>query len=136
MVSLGITVGQTWTSLPGTYVDPPAELSHDGSLIGLNGLHELVHLVTRAVFLRIPDRSESDLGGLDAFLQAFHLVNRQPRLSEEQIAHGDVEISLSLERTLGQKGQKAWIRMSELPSRIPKYRVAAPVSGRSARLPF
>lgn len=75
-----------WTkaaSSPGTYIDPSVELSRDGSLISLDTLHELIRLMFPAIFLRIFDSLELGLGGLYAFFQAFNLVDRQSRLSEE-----------------------------------------------------
>lgn len=127
MVTIGRcrVVGQRKASLPGTDVDSPVKLSCDGSLIYLNALYEFLRLATPTVFLRIPDGIELGLSGLDAFLQAFNLVNRQPRLSEEQIAHGDIEIPLSLERT---SVWNAWILMPNSPSRLPKFHFGVPGS--------
>ena len=86
----GLIVGQRKGSSPGAYVNPSTELSRNGGLIFLDIPNKLVQLLFPTIFLRVPDGFELDLGGLDAFLQAFDLVDRQSRLSEEQIAHGDV----------------------------------------------
>jgi len=83
-------VGQERTSSPGTYIDPSVELGRNDSLIVLNTLREFLRHSFPTVFLRVFDRFVVGLGGFYAFLQALDLVDRQSRLSEEQITHGDV----------------------------------------------
>ena len=83
MFSPGMIVEQMQTSSPGTYIDPPVELSRDVSLIVFDTLRELVCLIFPTIFFRIFDGFVLGLGRFYAFLQAFDLVYRQSRLSEE-----------------------------------------------------
>jgi len=83
-------VRQKQTSSPGTYIDPSVELGRDDSLIILDILREFIRLDFPTVFLRVFDRCVLGLGGFYAFLQTLDLVDRQSRLSEEQVTHSDV----------------------------------------------
>jgi len=128
MVRLGVVAGQWKAGSPSTYVNPPIELSRDGSLVFLDTSHKLIHLIFRTIFLRLPGGFELGLGGLYAFLQTFNLVYRQPRLPEEKISHGDVEVPLGLKET---SVTNAWIRAFNPPSRIPNIHAGVLVSERN-----
>jgi hypothetical protein len=82
--------------MPGTSEDPPMHLSRDGRPVFLDEHVEPLYLVLVSVFLRCFDAFQFEPIRLDTLFQPLNLVDRQAVMTNKEVSHGDIEISLTL----------------------------------------
>ena len=71
-------------------------MSRDRRLVLLDGPRNLVCLLLPAILGNRLDALELERVRVNPFLQTIDLVNGEPLVSDEQVAHGDVQITLAL----------------------------------------
>ena len=82
--------------LPCANKHPPIELRRDRRLVLLDAPGDLVRLLRPAVLGERLDALELERVRVDPFLQTLNLVDGEPLVPDEQIAHGDIQITLAL----------------------------------------
>ena len=65
-------------------------------MVFLDGTSDLVSLVLPTLLLRLPDAFELVRVGVDALPKAIHLVGGETVMANEEVAHGNIEVTLSL----------------------------------------
>ena len=75
---------------------PPIELRRDRCLVLLDVHCDLVRLLLPALLGDRLDALELDRVRVDPFLQTLDLVDGKPLVPDEQVAHGDIQITLAL----------------------------------------
>lgn len=76
--------------------DSPTQLGCDGGLVLFNGADEPVSFLLPPFLLQCANALEFQRARLDTLFQSLDLVDGEPIMSNVQITHGDVEVSLSL----------------------------------------
>lgn len=93
-------------SLPRANEHSPTELRRDGRLVLLDADRKLVRLFLPADLADGLDALELERVRVDALLQALDLVDREPVVPDEEVAHGDVQVALALEVVQGRRDQR------------------------------
>jgi hypothetical protein len=83
-------------SSPRANENPTTELRRDGHLVLLDGTRDLVRLFLPALLGDRLDVLELKRVRVDPFLEALDLVDGEPVVSDEEVAHGDVQVTLAL----------------------------------------
>ena len=65
-------------------------------MVFLDGTSDLVSLVLPTLLLRLPDAFELVRVGVDALPKAIDLVGGETVMANEEVAHGYIEVTLSL----------------------------------------
>ena len=97
------TPARGWGSLPRADEHSPIELRRDGRLVLLDADRKLVRLFLPADLADGLDALELERVRVDALLQALDLVDREPVVPDEEVAHGDVQVALALEMPGGRE---------------------------------
>jgi hypothetical protein len=82
--------------LPRTNKHPPVELRRDGHFVLFYVTRELVRFFLPVLLGRHLYALELERVCIDPFPEALDLINREPIVSDEQVAHGDVQVTLTL----------------------------------------
>ena len=86
---------------------PAIELRRNRRLVLLDVTRDLVRFVFPALLGDRLDALELERVRVDPFLQAFDLVDGEPVVSDEEVAHGDVQVTLALAVPEGHTGKSA-----------------------------
>jgi len=86
---------------------PAIELRRNRRLVLLDVARDLVRFVFPALLGDRLDALELERVRVDPFLQAFDLVDGEPVVSDEEVAHGDVQVTLALAVPEGHTGKSA-----------------------------
>ena len=82
--------------LPRANEHPPIELRRDRRLVLLDATRNLVCLILPAILGDSLDALKLERVHVDPFLQTLDLVDGEPVVSDEEVAHGDVQVTLAL----------------------------------------
>ena len=83
------------------------ELRRNRRLVLLDVARDLVRFVFPALLGDRLDALELERVRVDPLLQAFDLVDGEPVVSDEEVAHGDVQVTLALAVPEGHTGKSA-----------------------------
>jgi len=116
--TLSSSPSATWergvASSPRANENPTIELRRDGHLVLLDVARDLVRLFLPALLGDRLNVLELERVRVDPFLEALDLVDGEPVVSDEEVAHGDVQVTLALGGAVVVRARESAARQSDI----------------------